>query len=44
MPWVVVPGSGDNSASQIAFGSLLSLTDGPYSLLLPLPLSLPMLR
>ncbi|KAG5023906.1 hypothetical protein GmHk_07G020709 [Glycine max] len=44
---VVVRGSGGNSASQIAFGSLLSETDGPYSLpsiSLLLPLILPISR
>ena len=48
VPQVVVRCSGRNSASQIAFGSLLSETDGPHSLpsisLLLLPLILPVSR
>lgn len=37
--WVVVPNSGNNSASQIPFGNLLSLPDGPYSIPLSPPIS-----
>jgi hypothetical protein len=37
--WVVVPNSGDNSVSQIPFGTLLLLTDGPYFIHLSLPMS-----